>query len=492
VQSRPSLGLARITVRAGAWTIVTGLGTRFVGVIGTLVLTHFIAPYDYGEVSMAGVMAWTANQFSAIGVGTYILANPKGGRDMMFHATFLHILFGVVAFALLLSVGGRLGVTFDAPTVGRYLPGMVLAMVIERVIFMPERVMVRRMHFGPLSIARGTGELAYTAVSIVTAVRGWGGMSIVAGNLARSGLRMGVMAIYVHWRDWIQPARLRLKMLGDMIRFGAAATLSGMAHFSVRRWDNLVVSRFFGPAVMGTYNLAYNLADIPAVQVGEQICDVLQAAFSRIEGIDARQALRRSARMLSFIMTPLAVGLACIAPTLAATMFDKRWAGVGNMLMVLAVISFTRPISDTIGGYLQVRQRQGLVALLDVATFALLMGALFTIGRHSPLAACAAVGLAFTARLLMHALAVKILEGIPLSAFLLPLFPPVAACGPMVLAVAAVHRWRPALAHGHLAVLLVVEIVVGALAYGAGALVFARAQTREMLSLLRTGLGRTR
>lgn len=484
--------LAHMTVRAGAWTIVTGLGTRFLGVIGTLILTHFVAPYDYGEVSAAGVIAWTANQFSTLSVGTYILAHPKQGRDMMFHATFLHLGLGFLAFGIILAVGHRFGPMLDAPTVARYLPGMVLAMAIDRVIYMPERVLVASMRFGPLSIARAAGELAYTGISIAAAVAGWGGMAVVAGNLARGVLRFIVTTAYVKWREWLAPARLRVQMLKDIIRYGIPVTISGMSHFSLRRWDNLVVSRFFGPAVMGTYNLAYNLADIPAVQVGEQISDVLQAAFARIERDDGRAALGRSVKLLAFIMTPLAVGLACIAPTLAATLFDQRWAGVGEMLMALSVISFTRPITETINGYLQVRQRERLAAILDVSTLALLMGLMFTLGRLSPLWSCAAVGLAFTVRLFASAIVMRKLEGIPVSVFLVPLIPPILACLPMVAAVAAVHRYLIVLAKGQAVLLLAVEILAGALAFLLGSILFARAQLKELLTLARGGLGRQR
>lgn len=483
--------LARQTVRASAWTIATGLGTRLLGVIGTLILAGFVQPYDYGEVQAAIVLVWTANQISTLNVGTYILAHPKSGRDVMFHATLLHLLPGFVALAIVWAIGARFGVKLDAPHVGLYLPGMVLSVALDRVLYMPERVLVRNMRFGSLSVSRAVGDLTYTAVSILMASKlfGWGGMAIVAGNIARSLIRFLVTASYVAWREWLQPSKLHAGVFREMFKFGVPVAVGSLASFGVRRWDNLLVSAFFGPATMGAYNLAYNLADIPAVQVGEQISDVLQAAFSRVDG-DPRRALLRSLGILAFIMTPMAVGLGCIAPTLGEAFFNKQWAAVGSMLAALAVISFTRPISNTVGGYLQVRRQPRVVAVMDVLTLALLLGALWTLGRLSPLWACATVGIVFTVRMIVWGYVLRSIEQISLREFLSPLLPPVVACLPMIALIYLLRSLVPVGGHAASIALLIGEVVVGAVAYVGTAWLVARAQLREFVALLRHGLGR--
>jgi PST family polysaccharide transporter len=485
----PAAPLARQTVRASAWTIATGLGTRLLGVVGTLILMRFVAPIDYGEVQAAIVIAWTANQLSTLNVGTYILAHPKSGRDVMFHATVLHVLPGLLAFVVVWLVGWRFGARLHAPNVGHYLPGMIISVALDRILYMPERALVRTMRFGAVSIARAVGELTFTAVSILTAWRGWGGMSIVWGNIARSSIRFVVTASYVSWRDWCEVTRLRWATFREMVRFGVPVAVGSLATFGVRRWDNLVVSVLYGPATMGIYNQAYNLADIPAVQVGEQISDVLQAAFSRIDGGEPRRALLRSLGILAFIMTPMAIGLGCIAPTLGAAFFNAEWAAVGSMLAVLAVISFTRPISNTVGGYLQVRRKPRIVAVMDVLTLGVLLAALGTMGRVSPLWACAAVGVVFTLRMLGWGFVLRRIEHVTLRQCLGPLLPPVIACLPLIALIVLLQRFVPVGSHMSAVALLGAEIVVGALAYVGASWLVARAQLRDFVKLLRHGLG---
>jgi len=78
------------------------------------------------------------------------------------------------------------------------------------------------------------------------------------------------------------------------LAFGVPMSLGALCEVASRRWDNLVVSRFFGAGPTGMYNLAYNLADVPAIQVGEQIGDVLLPSFARMDPARRPEAFLRS------------------------------------------------------------------------------------------------------------------------------------------------------------------------------------------------------
>src|SRR6185503_11117155 len=106
----------------------------------------------------------------------------------------------------------------------------------------------------------------------------------------------------------------------------------------------------------GMYNLAYNLADVPAIQVGEQIGDVLLPSFARMDVARRPAALVRSMMLLSLVVFPLAVGLGAVAPTLVATIFDARWRPLAPMLVLLSALSVARPLGWAVASYLQAQQ----------------------------------------------------------------------------------------------------------------------------------------
>jgi PST family polysaccharide transporter len=279
----------------------------------------------------------------------------------------------------------------------------------------------------------------------------------------------------------------------DLFAFGIPTSIGAFAGFASRRVDNLLVSAFYGPAVMGAYNLAYNLADIPAVQVGEQIGDVLLPSFAQLAPERRGQALLRSTALLALIMFPLAIGLGAVAPTATRAFFDRRWILVGPMLMYLSALSVTRPIGWTINSYLLAREQPRAVMILEIFKVVALLGSIWAAARLfdlGPIWACGAVGVAFGLHTLASLIAVRLLDGISLGAFLARLAGPLLACVPLVAAVLGVRHAREALGMRSPLLGLTAEIAAGGVAYVVAALVLARSASRELLKLVQHGLGR--
>ena len=121
------MSLKRKTVLGALWTIGTGTGARVIGLIGTLLLTRFVAPDDYGQVMNTWIIIATVSSITSLGYGQYLVANPKAGPDVAFHATFTFNAVGLVALLALLPLEGLLAETFNSPDLGLYLPLLVLA-----------------------------------------------------------------------------------------------------------------------------------------------------------------------------------------------------------------------------------------------------------------------------------------------------------------------------------------------------------------------------
>ena len=191
----------------------------------------------------------------------------------------------------------------------------------------------------------------------------------------------------------------------------------------------------FGASVVAVYNLAYNLADIPAAQVGEHVGDVLVPSFVHLAADRQKAGVVRATGLVCLLVFPLAVGLGVVGPTLATTLLPPAWASLGPMLTVLSVLSVVRPIGWTIGSYLQTTQRSGVVMGLSAFRLVALLAAVGALGQaFGPLGACAGVGVAFTLHALASALYVIRRDGLPGPALLAAIVRPLAACVPLALA----------------------------------------------------------
>jgi len=481
--------LADRAVRGALWTTATSLVTRAIGLVGTLVLTRFLSPDAYGEVSLAAVVIMTAQVLTSCGHSQYVVSKPNAGRPAVFHATFYYLLLGAIAFGLVVLFRGPLGPFVGAPEMGRYIPLMALAGMIERVGTIQDRILVREMRFRSVGLQRSLGELVFTVVTVTLAAMGFGADAIVWGTLARPAVRLVTLSATTPRREWLEPCKITWQHTRDFFAFGLPMSAASIAGFGSRRWDNIVFARLFGQGMAGIYNYAYNLADIPATQIGETIGDVLVPSFAKMDSDERRKrALLRSMQLLILVVAPLAFGLGSIAKTLVETIFDPRWVAIGPMLVVLSVLSVVRPIGWIGSAYLQVRNQPRAIMVLEVTMIVGLLGAVWAFGHMGPLWACAGVGMAFTFNSLSFMWVIRKVDGLSLREQIVPLLPPVIACIPMVAAVFGL-RWLMNSAGVHSNWLrLIAETLTGAVVFIPSALVLAPTTSRDFLTLLKNAL----
>jgi PST family polysaccharide transporter len=486
------MSLAQKAARGAMWTVVSSMGGRAIGVIGTLIITRFLHPQQIGEVAAATVLAMTANWVTIWGFGQYAVVHGRGAKalEVTWHATVFYAALGILSLGAMALFGARLLPYLDAPRAAVYLPGMCLAIFIRRIGAMPERVLTRRMQFRASGMALAFGEITYAIVAVSLAAGGMGGMAIVIGNVVQSCIVVAILIRAAGFREWATPMKLRAARIKHMLAYGVPLGIQGIAGQAARYWDRLAITYYFGPAATGIYNNAYNLADVPAIQVGEQIALVLMPSMAELPPERRPRALERSAALLSLIIFPLAVGLGLVAdPLIAILLPANEWQAVAPLLAVLACLSIFRPFTWVISAYLEAESKTNRLMILEVAKLILLIGGIAALHAFGLIVAAGAVGIAFGVTCIAGVVMVA-REGVSSARLFMGFLRPVLACGVMAVVVGLVHRGLDAVGIAAPAIHLSAMVVTGAFAYVSTALVIARETSRDLLALVKQALHR--
>src|SRR5688572_8138089 len=225
------MSIAHKAARGALWTVVSSMGGRAIGVIGTLVITRFLHPQQIGEVAAATVLAMTANWITIWGFGQYAVVHGRGANalEVTWHATVFYAALGVLSLGAMALFGSRLLPYLDAPHAAVYLPGMCLALFIRRLGAMPERVLTRRMQFRASGMALAFGEITYAIVAVSLAAGGMGGMAIVIGNVVQSCVVVAILVKAAGLREWATPMKLRAARIKHMLAYGVPLGIQGIA-----------------------------------------------------------------------------------------------------------------------------------------------------------------------------------------------------------------------------------------------------------------------
>ena len=484
------MSLGKRATRGAMWNVGASTLTRVIGLIGTLFMTRLLKPEVVGEVMSAVVIAQTANWLSHWGFNQYMIVRGIEGAEQTYHVAVVNLVCGVVGLAAAAGTGALFVPVFHAPHLGSYLPGMALAILIRRVGAIPDKVLARELRFRELAIANGVGDVAYTVSAIaLAATTNLGGQAIVVGNIIQSTIAT-VLVFQFTGMDWLQRVPWRWERVREILRFGIPLGFAQIFDFATRYWDNLAFGAYFGQEVVGFYNMAYNLADIPAVQVGEQISGVLLPAMAGLDPKDRKAAVIRSTGLMALVVFPMAVGLGSVAPTLIRCLLNDAWQGVAPLLVMLSVLSVARPMGWGVGAYLASMSRTRTIMLLDLLKLVLLFGGIVVLSPLGPVWTAAAVGIAFGGQSLIKIGLVVRTDGLPVWPLASAVLRPLAACAVMAAVVLAVRSGLDALGIESVGLRLVLEIAAGAVTYVVAAFVVAGSIARDFLRLLRRALKR--
>lgn len=480
------MSLAGRAARGAIWTILSSIGGRAIGVAGTLIVTRYLDPDLVGDVGTAMILVMTVNWLTSMGFGQYVIVRGRGEHtaEVVWHATLASLVLGGTGLALMAGGAALVRPFLDGPSIADYIPLLVLAVAIRRLSVIPEKLLVQRLQFKAIALTQTLGELIYACTTIFFASRGHGAWSVAYGNIAQFSTVTVIVVTAVGVRPWTTPTPWSWTRFRDMIRFGAPLAVESVLHMGARTWDNVMVRVLFGANPTGLYNLAYNLADIPAVHVGEQIGMVLLPSLASMEPAQRPRAFERATALLSIIIFPLAMGLGAVSNTLIHLALSEAWQDVAPLLTVLAVLSVFRPIGWVVSSYLQAQERNRPLMYLEAIKIVTLLGGMAALSPFGVRASACAVGLAFGLNAVLGVWLV--LQNGPRPRVLIEGFlRPLLASAIMAAAVLVLRFSLKTYGIAHPGILLFAEIIVGVVVYVPVALLICRATAKDLLSVLR-------
>jgi len=486
------MSIARQAAHGVAWNMLLGVSTRVLTLVGQLALAWFMAPEAYGTVMAASLVVLTASAFTSFSFGQYLIAK-RASPEVAAQAAAIHVGLGLVAAVVVYSLRGLIGDLLDIPAMGQYVLGYAVAnLIIDRVRYVPERLIMRELRFRALATINGIGEIAYIAAALITA-RAWGAYAIMFGALVRSFITSALFLYAAPRAEWVVRVRLRAADIRDLLTYGLPIMVAIVTDNATRKWDNLIVSKLFGPGVMGGYNYAYNLAETPITSVAEHIGEVLMPSFSRMEAGDRERAAVRAAALMGLIVSPLGVGLGAVAHTVGAAFFNKQWGPmIAPMLMILSVMTVFRPMPWSAIAYVQAVQRTRIVMWSSFLRAIVVLSLVAVFGYFGDANwACIGAGIGYSVHSVLTIIAAGRATDLPVGPYLLGVGRSLLPCIPMFFAVIGLQQILTATGIP-IIVSLAAQILAGAVVYIASAFVLVRPSVDQLLRLGRDAIRRRR
>jgi teichuronic acid exporter len=461
--------------RSLAWRAVADWTSQILTWASLLIVVRLLTPADFGLVGMAVVLVPYLRFITDFGIPRTVVTLRHLTDNQLAQLSSVTALLGLVCFCLACLLAKPIELFFRAPGLARIVIVTCLAILPQGFRGVSDGLLAKEMQFPLLSLYEAIRSITAAIVTLAMAYMGYGYWALVWGNVIGTLVR----CVLVVRRKPVRFAKPVFSEIREPLTFGWHVMVSIVALNSYERLDNVTAGRVLGKSALGFYAMAWNLANVPLEKVTSLVTVVLPSYFSALQEdlVGLRRYVRTLTEGLALATFPTTVGLGLVARELIPLALGKKWVGVIAPLQVLSVYVAVRSVIPVLGRVLVAVGNARFVMWNDLAALCFLPIAFYA-GSHWGTAGIAwgwVVGYPFVALPLCIKSCKTI--GMTFREYFQSLRPALDGTIAMALVVGALKIGLP---QGvPLLVRLILEVTIGAIAYGAT--VFLAHRQRVML-----------
>jgi O-antigen/teichoic acid export membrane protein len=328
-----------VTVRSSAaLTIAKALRYGLVFAVQA-VLMNLMAPDEFGLMKYVTIILGIVNLIVTAGLNTAIVQKKELRDDEIGPLFTLNLLVCACLFVPVFMGAPLIAAVFGEKELTALVRVGALIIPIGGISTVHRALLQREFKYGTSSIIEVISAVVSSVVSVILAFKGYGAWalcwSLFAFHLCSSVLCMAA-------RRGVGFAFGELSQAMPLFWFSSGWVLLRLIGYVNANVGNLLVGRFFGSGMLGTYTVAFDIISIPQLGFGLVLVPVALSALSRMQDDGGRM---KEAYLKVMFFTSMISAVYCVTVGLCAsdlvstiTMFKPGdvWNDTATFLRYLA------------------------------------------------------------------------------------------------------------------------------------------------------------
>ncbi|MFM2417779.1 MAG: hypothetical protein RL385_2502 [Pseudomonadota bacterium] len=307
---------------------------------GNLILTRLLVPQAFGLMALLTSVTVVLTLLSEVGLAQSVVVSSRGDDPKFLNTVFtLQAIRGATLWAVACALAWPAALFFREPDLIWIIPIGSASVALHG--FSSTRLYSLRRALRPAPVlmldlaAYATG----LCIMVVGAKLGFGVKALVVGVLSSAAIN----ATGSHFLPGTHRVRfgVDLECRHEILNFGRWIFFSSCLTAVAQRGDQMLLGRLLGASVLGVYNIALNLAEMPPTLVSNVLSGALYPALARVKDSSDPKAFADTYYSVRRWLDPLAHigigGLAGMATFIIDLLYDDRYQSAAGILVVLAV-----------------------------------------------------------------------------------------------------------------------------------------------------------
>lgn len=274
--------LTAAAVSGMGWSYSTTVGIAAIQLVYVTVMARLLDPVAFGIYAIAMLTVTMGNSFARMGLSQALIQLSVISRDDVRASATAGAVLGLLIFAVQWAAAPWVSRFFEEPDAIPILRAMGAHFIFLGLGVTSEGLLRRDLRFRQLSLAQfASYTIGYGVVGISLALLGAGVWSLACAVLTAQFLATTLQ--YVLTRHPLRPV-LEVRRFGHLYGFGARISVLSLLEFFGRQFDTFAVGRYTSTALLGQYNRAFVVVNLPmSQQVSKAITRVIFPGFSKIQ-----------------------------------------------------------------------------------------------------------------------------------------------------------------------------------------------------------------
>lgn len=348
-----------------AWNIAEKIGSTLLQAIVSIIVANRIMPDDMGIIAVLTVFVTLSQVVIDSGFSQTLIRKANATAED-FKAVFrFNLIASLALYAILTATTPWVASYYGWELIRKVAPVLYLLLPLNALCVIQNTIMVKEFRFAQLSTIIFFSSLISGIIAIVMALTGFGIWSLVGQRVSM----MATKAILLWWKSpWRWRSDIRTGSLREMTPYSLRLIATDMITAIYNNIAQLFIGKIYSADMLGYYNQAQKLKDMPVNATMQSIQSVTFPALAKISDNPTKfdEGYRRVLMLTAFIMLPVMTGLIATADDIYMLLLKPQWHPAIPYFRIMCLIGIFYPISAIAYNVLKVRSNGAIILRLEI------------------------------------------------------------------------------------------------------------------------------
>ena len=324
------------------WKLLERCSVQIASIIIQIVLARILAPNDFGVLAILVIFVNLADVFIRTGFVSSII-RKQDATDEDYSTAFL--VSEIIAFSLyviLFLVSPLIEEAYDLSGLAQYLRVISISLFFGAAYSIENTILIKKMNFRAIFLCGIVATIVSGVAGITCAMLGMGVWSLVIQNVTQKVILCFVTHTLTKWHSRLVLSRTSLR---EIFQFGSKVLISEIVYVLIEDTRTLVIGKRFSTNELAYYDRGQVYPSSMIRGVYDTISSVFLPVFSTQQ--EDKNLLSKSVtkvlRITMFFVFPICVGLAAVSKPFTFVLLTEKWSASIPYLQVFCIYQAAIP-----------------------------------------------------------------------------------------------------------------------------------------------------